>query len=220
MGQIARRRKKSSPVLSFRLKTWMVKNSLIARLSRQQEDGMPNASHADRIPSWLRHIWHLPDNIRWMDPLPPLHRRGIIAAIVVVLLAFLWPSSSPERPNQPMVPTQSGSEDNIIPLQAEISGNFSAPEQQNIEQGQWQDYMIASGQTLAQLFRDNNLPVNDVFAMAQVEGGDKPLSSLRAGQTIRIRQNAQGVITGLTLESDNGEILFTRQPDGSFIRVR
>jgi hypothetical protein len=56
--------------------------------------------------------------------------------------------------------------------------------------------------------------------MARVEGNDKPLSTLHAGQTVKIRQDAQGVVTGLTLDSGNGEILFTRQPDGTFLKAQ
>jgi cell envelope opacity-associated protein A len=37
-----------------------------------------------------------------------------------------------------------------------------------IEQ-QWRTYRIESGKTLAQLFRDHNLPPTDVYAMAQVK---------------------------------------------------
>lgn len=180
---------------------------------------MPNASLTSRLPSWFNHLWHLPDQVRWMDPLPPRHRRGIIAAVLVILLAFLWPSPSPHRAVTPM---QSGSSATEVPLQAEITEAPpppASPPQQD-EQGTWGEYTIASGQTLAQLFRDNNLPVNDVFAMAQVEGSDKPLSSLHAGQKVKIRQNAQAVVTGLTLEGANGEILFTRQPDGTFIKAQ
>ncbi len=52
--------------------------------------------------------------------------------------------------------------------------------------------------------------------MAQVEGAGKPLSNLKNGQMIKIRQNASGVVTGLTIDGDNGQqVLFTRQPDGS-----
>jgi len=183
---------------------------------------MPNESNAtrQRLPAWLSRIWHFPDSIHWMDPLPPAHRRGIITAVVLILLAFLWPSSSPQR--APVVPLESGSTGTEVPLQAEIVEDTpqtgSAPEGDS--RGQWNNYTIASGQTLAQLFRDNNLPVNDVFAMAQVEGNDKPLSTLHTGQRVRIRQNAAGVVTGLTLESANGEILFTRQADGSFLRAQ
>jgi Cell envelope opacity-associated protein A len=59
-----------------------------------------------------------------------------------------------------------------------------------------------------------------VFAMARVEGNDQPLSALKNGQQVKIRQNAQGVVTGLTVDSSNGPVLFTRQPDGSFIRAQ
>ncbi len=85
---------------------------------------------------------------------------------------------------------------------------------------QWRTYRIASGQTLAQLFRDHNLPATDVYAMAQVEGNGKPLSTLQTGQVVKIRQNASGVVTGLTIETGDGDVLFTRQANGSFIRAR
>lgn len=38
-----------------------------------------------------------------------------------------------------------------------------------IEQ-QWRSYRVEPGKTLAQLFRDHNLPPTDVYAMAKVEG--------------------------------------------------
>lgn len=182
-----------------------------------------NVPHQRRLPAWLGRIWHFPDDIRWMDPLPAAHRRGIITAVVLILLAFLWPSPSPQRTS--VVPMESGSQSTDVPLQAEIVEDSPTPPTadtvpQGDSRGQWNNYTIASGQTLAQLFRDNNLPVNDVFAMAQVEGSDKPLSTLQTGQRVKIRQNAAGVITALALESPNGDILFTRQADGSYIRAQ
>ncbi|KAB8311900.1 Opacity-associated protein A [Erwinia endophytica] len=187
---------------------------------------MPKAPSAARVPQLLSQIWHLPDTVHWMDPLPPFHRRGIILAIVIILMAFLWPSSMSQQTST-SIPTSNPAGANI-PIQAELNNQQSvtAPARQSVQPhgpvdsaGQWRGYQIASGQTLAQLFRDNNLPVNDVFAMAQVEGDDKPLSHLQTGQAVKIRQNAQGVVTGLTIDSDNGQVLFTRQPDGSFLRV-
>lgn len=81
---------------------------------------------------------------------------------------------------------------------------------------------IASSQAKpAQLFRDHGLPATDVYAMAQVEGAGKPLSTLQSGQTVQIRQNANGVVTGLTIDTGNGQqVLFTRQSNGSFVRAR
>ncbi|UWS28865.1 LysM-like peptidoglycan-binding domain-containing protein [Erwinia pyrifoliae] len=181
---------------------------------------MPDASPGSHFTSWSSRLWHLPDRVSWMDPLPAPHRRGIIAAALLMLLAFLWPYPSKQHSVQPVTPLHSGSVATEAPLQAQLtdsSPSTFAP--QSDADGQWRNYTVASGQTLAQLFRDNNLPVTDVFAMAQVEGNNKPLSTLHSGQTVKIRQNTQGVVTGLTLEGANGNILFTRQPDGSFIQA-
>lgn len=183
---------------------------------------------SSRLPGWLNRLWHCTDNLRWMDPLPAPHRRGIVVGLIVVLLAFLWPASTPQYPVERPA-TQSTENEQGAPMQADIYNNQTpaAPQQQTQpaapktdSQGAWRSYTVASGQTLAQLFRDNNLPVNDVFAMAQVEGNDQPLSALQSGQQVKIRQNEQGVVTGLTVESGNGQVLFTRQPDGSFIRAQ
>lgn len=171
-----------------------------------------------RVPAALLRVWHLLDDVRWMDPLPAFHRRGIVIALLVLLLAFLWPASTPQYPVER--PADTGSKE--VPLQAEIYNNStpSASAPKTDSQGTWRSYTVASGQTLAQLFRDNNLPVNDVFAMARVEGEGQPLSALQNGQQVKIRQNAEGVVTGLTVEGSNGPVLFTRQPDGSFMRAQ
>ncbi|PIJ52056.1 Opacity-associated protein A [Erwinia sp. OLTSP20] len=179
----------------------------------------------------LCQLWLLPGEISWMDPLPLAHRRGIIAGVVLILLAFLWPSPAPrQQPASPAVSTRQ--QHNDATLQANIVDNNTRqpsaadnnpPPQtsaKNDVEGDWRDYQIARGQTLAQLFRDNNLQVSDVFAMARVEGDGKPLSNLQQGQTVKVRITPQGVVTGLTVEGSNGPALFTRQSDGSFIRVR
>lgn len=104
--------------------------------------------------------------------------------------------------------------------QAAAPAEPQAQQPTGIEQ-QWRSYRVEPGKTLAQLFRDHNLPPTDVYAMAQVEGAGKPLSNLQNGQLVQIRQNASGVVTGLTIDTGNGQqVLFTRQPDGSFIRAR
>ncbi|WP_233592597.1 LysM-like peptidoglycan-binding domain-containing protein [Erwinia psidii] len=185
---------------------------------------MPSAPLTERIALWFHKIWLLPDAARWMDPLPSFHRRGIIVAVSVIVLAFLWPSATHEQ-RQPVI-NSSRPAISTPPMQAELRDQQGTTRQQAIpratdgdSQGQWHSYQIASGQTLAQLFRDHNLAVNDVFAMAQGEGNDKPLSNLQSGQTVKIRQNEQGVVTGLTVDGVNGQILFTRQSDGTFLRA-
>lgn len=186
-------------------------------------------------------IWHAPDHFRLMDPLPPMHRRGLILAALLVVIGFLLPApddtAQPARrdaqielpsPEQaPPPPVISEPQQAIVP-DAEPPEQQAPPEQppaQDIQptagiDQQWRTYRVGEGKTLAQLFRDNNLPPVDVYAMAKVEGNGKPLSNLQSGQIVKIRQNASGVVTGLTIESSGQQVLFTRQPDGSFVRAR
>ena len=214
------------------------------------------------LKSTLEKIWHAPDHFRLMDPLPPMHRRGIIAGALLVVIGVLLPSedngSSVQASREANLDLQSQSQpqssgnqavplppitntppvndaDQVAPVAPEPiqEEQLDQPQQQTASQPyqepqstpgieqQWRTYRIESGKTLAQLFRDHNLPPTDVYAMAQVEGAGKPLSSLQTGQTVQIRQNASGVVTGLTIDTGGGQqVLFTRQSNGSFIRVR
>lgn len=202
----------------------------------------------------LEKIWHSPDSLRIMDPLPLMHRRGVIIAAVVLIIGLLLPSDDPQ--NTPVVTrnAQLDLQSQSQPLteeqlQAQLVAPQNDPDQvapvnpEPIQEGQpeevpqttqtqafqpdsgidnqWRSYRVESGKTLAQLFRDHGLPPADVYAMAQVEGNDKPLSNLQNGQIVKIRQNASGVVTGLMIEFSNSkQALYTRQADGSFIRAR
>ena len=190
-----------------------------------------------------------------------MHRRGIIAGALLVIIGVLLPSednssevqasreaninlqsqSQPSSGNQavplppitntppvndadqvaPVAPEPIQDEQPDQPQQQTASQPYQEPQSTPGIEQQWRTYRIESGKTLAQLFRDHNLPPTDVYAMAQVEGAGKPLSSLQTGQTVQIRQNANGVVTGLTIDTGGGQqVLFTRQSNGSFIRVR
>ena len=204
----------------------------------------------------LEKLWHAPDNLRILDPLPLAHRRGVLIAALVVVIGFLLPSAddspptpvsrtaqldfqsqsqpTPQPDSQPLhaqLVTPSNDLDQVAPVEPEpvqeeqpteqaAPPRTQQPYQENRSSSEWRTYQVEAGKTLAQLFRDNNLPPTDVYAMAQVEGAGKPLSTLKNGQKVQIRKNANGVVTGLTIESDNGQVLFTRQADGSFIRAR
>ena len=200
-------------------------------------------------------IWHAPDDLRILDPLPPAHRRGVIVAALAIIIGFLLPSAddspppqvtrsaqldfqsqsqTPQPDAQPLhaqLVTPSNDLDQVAPVAPEpvqeeqqseqqAAPSRTQPYQESRSSSDWRTYQVEAGKTLAQLFRDNNLPPTDVYAMAQDEGAGKPLSNLKNGQKVQIRKNANGVVTGLTIESDNGQVLFTRQQDGSFIRAR
>ncbi|WP_202306574.1 LysM-like peptidoglycan-binding domain-containing protein [Dryocola clanedunensis] len=192
----------------------------------------------------LVRIWHAPEHFRLMDPLPPLHRRGIIIAAAIVVIGFLLPT--PNEPDRPVTRDAQLSIESQTPMHAELvnpptnttpaapvepapvqpsvqpeaQSQAPVPHANNDIEQQWRSYRVESGQTLAQLFRDHNLPPTDVYAMAQVQGDNQPLRTLQTGQMVKIRQNANGIVTGLSLDSGSGEVLFTRQPDGSFLRAQ
>lgn len=175
------------------------------------------------ITSWFVKVWHMPAHFHWMDPLPLFHRQGIILSSLLIVLCLVWPaanstSSSARQPSQQGTLALDSSLSSTDHDKHETTSPPTSALHENAIDQQWRTYRVASGQTLAQLFRDNNLPPADVYAMAQVEGSDKPLSNLQAGQTIKIRENANGVVTGLLVESDksNTQFRFIRQADGSF----
>ncbi|MFT2798464.1 OapA family protein [Serratia sp. N21D137] len=221
MGRIAPRRRKTTRVYQPLLRTWL---NLSQRLkpgpapetpaTTDEPDSPPpqQSGKVQRLKALLLKVWHLPDSLHWMEPLPYFHRRWVIIFGAILLLSLLWPYSDDNARPFPVT-----SQENQIPLQAQLQNDS---QQTAGESDNWQRYQIQAGQTLAQLFRDNNLPVNEVFAMARVEGNDKPLSNLKAGQEVRIERNANGVITALSVTTvDNSEALFRRQSDGSYLRV-
>lgn len=224
MGRIAPRRRKTTRINQPLLRTWLnISQRLKPGAAPTQEDAespseSPSANDKmQRVKALLAKVWHLPDGFHWMEPLPYFHRRWVLIFGIILLLALLWPYS-PER--QPFPVSQ---QETSVPLQAELQngGGAATPTNEPTPAGNWQRYQIQPGQTLAQLFRDNNLPVNEVFAMAQVEGGDKPLSNMKAGQEVRIERDANGVINALSVTTvDNSQALFRRQADGSYRRER
>ncbi|MEA9393084.1 LysM-like peptidoglycan-binding domain-containing protein [Acerihabitans sp. TG2] len=165
----------------------------------------------------LKTFWHLPDQFHWMGALPLPHRRWVLIATMFILLVILWPYTPPNTPIRP-VPVHIAQHQ---VMQAELVDNRPITPPPSTENSQLHHYRIVEGQTLAQLFRQHNLPVEDVFAMAQSEGEDKPLSSLQPGQRVDIEQNAQGMVTSLVVETGtNSSVRFVRQADGSYSRLR
>ncbi|STI20182.1 cell envelope opacity-associated protein [Escherichia coli] len=54
---------------------------MIEEQDAEQEETMPGRFE---LKPTLEKVWHAPDNFRFMDPLPPMHRRGIIIAAIVL----------------------------------------------------------------------------------------------------------------------------------------
>lgn len=237
MGRIAPRKRKTTwdyqTLVRFcrRIIQRQSSNAVDVENGEEHEDRerLSPASLRERLGALLQKIWHLPDGYHWMEPLPFLHRRWILIAIALLLVVLLWPYSAQHSQPARTMPIPLTQADNQAAMQAVIIENQpsrsqpqpAAAESPTASSAPWRQYEIASGQTLAQLFRDNNLPVSDVFAMAQVEGRDKPLSNLRAGQEVKLQLNAQGMVAELEIETTaNQTIRFTRGADGAFTRTR
>ncbi|EHJ79509.1 Diguanylate phosphodiesterase [Salmonella enterica subsp. enterica serovar Baildon str. R6-199] len=77
----------------------------------------------------LAKIWHAPDNFRIMEPLPPMHRRGIIIAAIVLVIGFLLPASetsdSPVVTREAQLDLQSQSQP---PTEAQLQAQLVAPQ--------------------------------------------------------------------------------------------
>ncbi|OSN11059.1 Opacity-associated protein A [Lonsdalea iberica] len=240
MGRIAPRRSKNrwdsrtlwqSCLRWWRQRPWQFSTADETPARRTSASSATRRNPCGQISLLLRQLWYLPDGFQWMEPLPYPHRRWLLIAAALLLIVLLWPYSPTPQPTRVANPTNVPLTSEPAPVQARLANpapradSVPAPEQPEAPSAAaekpWQNYQIASGQTLAQLFRDHNLPVNDVFAMAQVEGNDKPLSSLHAGQKVRLRLNAQDVVSELEIDTtDNQTVQFIRQPDGAFVRTR
>lgn len=82
-----------------------------------------------------------------------------------------------------------------------------------------QQFTVKKGQTIAQVFRNNGLPVDDLFRMTAVEGAQKPLNQVEAGDKIRVIIGKDKTITELKIDKTSGQsVTFTRQRDGSYRR--
>lgn len=225
MGRIAPKRKQDTPFSQRMESLWLILKQRFQQPRRlkiseipAETTGLPTEKNRQkqRFKAIMLKAWHLPDAAHWMEPLPLFHRRWLSLIRILLILIFLCPSASDSNYLNDNNMLTSSTQEKTIPLQAKLlaSGQPTA-------QDQWVRYQITSGQTLAQLFRDHNLPVSTVFAMSQVEGSDKPLSNLAAGQEVRIERDGNGVIIALSVTTrDNHEALFRRQPAGNYLRVR
>ncbi|MCV5942416.1 cell envelope opacity-associated protein A, partial [Escherichia coli] len=74
---------------------------------------------------------------------------------------------------------------------------------------------MKNGDTLAQVFRNNQLSMADLSALVKIEGSDKPLSHIKQGQLIRFKLSEKGQLDMLQLEKSDHSVMFFRLSDGS-----
>ncbi|OAN19307.1 hypothetical protein A3K86_00255 [Photobacterium jeanii] len=227
MGQARRRTKKKS---EFKLPSLQFDATTMAQWKEK----------ALSVRDWLRSYWM---------GMPTLHRRALTVLIPLFVVVLLLPSEPtlPDEQSGDGVrrevaldlgqETQSGVGERAEPLSpqrvkrpepaspvhstptAVASESRSEPVTRQASSIEWQRYQIKQGQTLANIFREKSLPLADLYAVAAIEGKDKPLSRIKSGQWIRYKQNAAGDLDAIQIETTAGKsVMYYRLSDGSFSR--
>lgn len=147
----------------------------------------------------------------WLG-LPKIHRRVLSVLIPLELLLMVVPMPT-------LVENQQATEQRIpvnvnrVGLSSQISEENQAPQSK-----MWHQYIVKNGDTLAEVFRSNSLPMADLNALVRIEGSDQPLSHIKAGQLIRFKMTTKGDLDILQLEKNGQSVMFLRMSDGSFGR--
>ncbi|WP_407332052.1 LysM-like peptidoglycan-binding domain-containing protein [Enterovibrio sp. 27052020O] len=165
----------------------------------------------------------------YWQALPKPHRIGVSALAALLVVLLLWPSSEPS-------PTSVAVEGQRVAVPLNIDDNSSAGNGQASEDTafdrtsapvvapqtidtDWVNYEVARGDTLSNIFRTQNVPLKDLYAISAIEGTDKPLSRIQPGQLLRFKRNTQGDLDIIQIESaGNQSVIFFRLSDGSFAR--
>lgn len=233
MGQAKRRnRKKSAPALTqVSLTEWKTR---LSQLNWREAGQMQWQKIRLRVqPYWQQ--------------LPGFHRKALMVLAPVVLILFLLPASEPDlaipgsepvrqevalnlaepaplpvgerpEPASPPRPVNGKPAASQSPVTSPSSSATTTP-RQSASAENWRNYEVKKGETLATIFRAKSLPLTDLYAIAAIEGKDKPLSYIKSGQLLRYKQLANGDLDVLQIESRGGDpVMFFRRSDGSFAR--
>ncbi|GAD78779.1 LysM-like peptidoglycan-binding domain-containing protein [Vibrio ezurae] len=177
---------------------------------------------------WNQIEWMaLPSKIKQgITSFPKWHRRALMILIPVTLILIMIPVpkiSIETKANTPKnqrvsVPINTRGLSEQANSTTITSGENTGGEGSLNEQ--WIEYKVKSGDTLANVFRTNNLSMTDLNALAKIEGVDKPLSQIKQGQLVRFKRDAQGRLDILQLERPNDSVMFFRLSTGGFGRSK
>lgn len=144
--------------------------------------------------------------------MPTKHRLWLTILTPVVILIALVPV--PKSDNEPQPPQQTQVDVNSIGLSRQISDDGRSPQAPKV----WHQYIVKQGDTLAAVFRENDLSLADLHELVKVEGAGKPLSRIKKGQLIRYKLTDKQQLDILQLEKSDKSVMFFRMADGSFGR--
>ncbi|WGW00633.1 LysM-like peptidoglycan-binding domain-containing protein [Vibrio sp. YMD68] len=161
---------------------------------------------------WHRYVQTL--RTLWLQ-LPKLHQRALTVLIPGLIILLLLPSVAIKETVK--TPTKERVEIaiNTQGLSAQSGQKSSSPDSEV-----WNEYTVKTGDTLAKVFRINELPMSDLNALVEIEGGDKPLSRIKQGQLVRFKLSEDGRLDILQLSKSKDSVMFFRLSDGGFGRSK
>ncbi|OOF26874.1 hypothetical protein BZJ19_03950 [Salinivibrio proteolyticus] len=181
------------------------------------------ASSSDRKGQWQDMAWISTIRHAWLR-LPRLHQRLLMVLVPLVLVLSLLPAPSSTETTAPPQERRSVAIDTQAqPKRSAVSTDSSQPEasQPSAPESDWISHQIEQGDTLAKVFRDNDLALTDLYAIANIEGEGKPISRIQPGQWIRFKRTDSGALDILQVETQAGQsVLYFRLSDGGFARQR
>ncbi|MGV3001057.1 LysM-like peptidoglycan-binding domain-containing protein [Vibrio sp. E150_018] len=179
--------------------------------------------------------------------LPKLHQRILMVLIPLVIVLLLLPSEKsselqtdevrvkPDKPLRMTVPLVINGEETAATKpkpkveKSEKRVQLSGPEADEEDQTErkvsnnagpepWNDYIVQKGDTLSQIFRNNDLPLSDLNQLVEIQGKDQPLSHIQYGQLVRFKLTNRGDLDILRIEKEDGSVMFFRLSSGGFAR--
>ncbi|MGY0616521.1 LysM-like peptidoglycan-binding domain-containing protein [Vibrio sp. FJH11] len=163
---------------------------------------------------WLERVQ--PVTAFWQR-LPKFHQRALMVLVPLFVLLFIIPMPKKTEElveqSQPVDHQRVSIDLNAQSLSQQRTSQNSGPKSEN-----WKEYQVKNGDTLAQVFRNNQLSMADLSSLVKIEGSDKPLSHIKQGQLIRFKFSGDGQLDMLQLDKGDHSVMFFRLSDGSFGR--
>ncbi|GAD88076.1 MULTISPECIES: LysM-like peptidoglycan-binding domain-containing protein [Vibrio] len=177
---------------------------------------------------WNQIEWMaLPSKIKQgVTAFPKWHRRALMILVPVTLILIIMPEPKVSVDKEVSTPANQRVS---VPINTRglseqgtntVIASGSETSSQDSVNGQWIEYTVKSGDTLANVFRNNDLSMTDLNALAKIEGVDKPLSQIKQGQLVRFKRDVNGRLDILQLESSEESVMFFRLSNGGFGRSK
>lgn len=148
-----------------------------------------------------------------------LHKILLAIAVVILLAAGLW--STPTSPSLTPVPgLDQEFESTDIPAETddrELQADTEKPLEHDLPLNTV-EHQVQSGDSLSNIFQAGNAPLSDLYKIMEADTEYLSLATLVPGTRMQLRFDQTGAFEELRLQLDAArEVIYSKQPDGSFV---